>query len=129
MQSRAIAVFLLALALAACASPAILGRSAGSVSGHVMVRTCGGANRESQTGCPIQPLAGVTLSFQEKNASSADTATTDSRGEYRIDLPPGTYMVSLSNVAVHSSASGPPSVSVTAGKTVTADFTYTIQLL
>ena len=129
MHSRAIAVCLLALALAACAGPAILGRSVGSVSGHVMVRACGGANREDQTGCPIQPLSGVTLSFKETNASSTATATIDSGGAYRIDLPPGTYMVSLSNAAVHSPASGPHKVSVTAGKTATADFTYTIQLL
>jgi len=78
-------------------------------------------------------MAGTTVTFQLIDTSSTSTITTDSAGAYRIDLKPGTYSV---QVAEDGSArrgfagfTGPRTVTVVAGKTVTADFTYTIQLM
>jgi hypothetical protein len=54
-------------------------------------------------------------------------------GAYRIDLKPGSYRVHATEEGStrqgFAGFSGPTTVTVVAGKTVTADFTYTIQLL
>src|SRR3989442_3469620 len=131
MLSRTLIACLLAATLCGCgagASPAT-----GTVTGHVQTRACGGAYRPEQTGCPARPMVGATLTFQMTGTASASTITTDSSGDYRIDLKPGTYSV---QVTEQGSAKrgfagfvGPRTVTVVAGKTVTADFTYTIQLL
>ena len=56
--------------------------------------------------------------------------TTDSSGSYRIDLKPGTYTVRASGPGDQTGdLGGGRQVVITAGKTVTADFVYTIQLL
>jgi hypothetical protein len=70
----------------------------------------------------------VTLTFTK--AGSDQAVTTDSSGSYRIDLKPGTYMVQASGPRKPAGGlASPRQVVVTAGKTVTADFVYTIQLL
>jgi len=49
---------------------------------------------------------------------------------YRIELKPGTYCVQMTEKGqANRGFAGPTSVTVVAGKTVMADFTYTIQLL
>ena len=126
MLSRALVACLLAVSLCGCgaaASPAT-----GTVTGHVQIRACGGAYRPEQTGCPARPMTGAALTFQ-LIGSSASTTTTDSSGVYRIDLKPGTYMVQLMEGSAKRDLAGPRTVTVVAGKTVTADFIYTIQLL
>jgi hypothetical protein len=59
-------------------------------------------------------------------------ATTDAGGAYSITLPPGDYLVSPKDASSLGPArrwAGPNVVTVGAGKTITADFGYTIQLL
>jgi Carboxypeptidase regulatory-like domain len=129
MRSRGVAACLFGLVLAGCGGPAIFVPASGTLTGHVTLRACGGANREYQTGCPVQPLSGVKLSFQARSGSTAATATTDSTGGYRVRLAPGTYAVTLETAAKYSTLSGPHQVSVVAGQPQTADFTYTIQLM
>jgi hypothetical protein len=129
MFARALLACLLVALLAGCGSgPSLFGPSAGTVTGHVQLRACGGAYRPGQTGCPTQPYADVTLTFT--GIGSDHAVTTDSSGSYRIDLKPGTYTVQASGLRKPAGGlAGSRQVVVTAGKTLTADFVYTIQLL
>jgi hypothetical protein len=130
MISRALIACLLAVALSGCgAGTSPFAPATGTVSGHVQTRACGGVYRPEQTGCPARPMIGAKVTFQLIDGSSTSTATTDSSGAYRIDLKPGTYMVQASEGPAKSALAGPRTVTVVAGKTVTADFIYTIQLL
>ena len=148
MLRRTLLAALLAAFLSACsAGSALFGPSTGTVTGHAQFRACGGANRPEQTGCPSRPYAGVTLTFQRTSGAAngpEKKVTTDANGAYRVDLAPGTYSVraagpftsaTLPNAQSFADAQGaggfggPRQVVVTAGKTVTADFVYTIQLL
>lgn len=151
MLARIFAGGLVAVALSGCAGGAFLGApSTGTVIGHVEVRVCGGAYSIDQPPCQVRPDPGVVLTFALTSKSNGNTGslphtTTDANGAYRISLPPGTYTVSaaspqasstkslpqpIANNAVAPRAfSGPQHVDVVAGKTVTADFTYVIQLL
>jgi hypothetical protein len=141
MLKRTLLASLLAIILSACAAgPAIFGTSTGTVNGHVMLRACGGANLEGRSGCPTRPMAGATVSFRltaTSGAPQALTAVTDATGAYSVKLAPGTYTMTLTATgdgvlgSSHSSAVKTASrqVTVTAGKTVTADLTYIIQLL
>ena len=134
MFSRALIACLVVTVLAGCgAGPSLFGPSTGSVTGHVQLRTCGGAYRAGETSCPTHPYAGVTLTFSLTSATdtaSGRAVTTDSSGSYRIDLKPGTYTVRATGPGDQAGGlAGAREVIVTAGKTVTADFIYTIQLL
>jgi hypothetical protein len=133
MFARALVACLLAAVLAGCgAGPSLFGPSTGTVTGHVQLRACGGAYRQGQTSCPTHPYSGVTLRFTLASAAataSDQAITTDSSGSYRIDLKPGTYSVRASGPGDQAGSIGPRELVVTAGKTVTADFVYTIQLL
>jgi hypothetical protein len=131
MLKRALFGCLLAVVLSACAGgPAIFGPSTGTVSGHVSVRACGGAYRLDQPGCPTQPVAGARLSFRlaSPNGTHSDrTATTDAAGAYTIALPPSNYTVTVTTTSNVSPK--PRQVTVLAGKSVTVDFVYSIELL
>jgi Carboxypeptidase regulatory-like domain len=141
MLKRTLLASLLAIVLSACAAgPAIFGTSTGTVNGHVMLRACGGANLEGQSSCPTRPMARATVSFRLTATSGtpqALTAVTDATGAYSVKLAPGTYTMTLTATgdgvlgSSHPSAAKTASrqVTVTAGKTVTADLTYIIQLL
>jgi len=138
MFRRTLFAALLAAILSGCsAGTVVFGPSTGTVTGHVQIRACGGAYRPEQSGCPARPDAGVTLTFllnPTAGKGSEKTATTDANGSYRIVLAPGTYTVrAAGRVATVQAASGgfvgPRQVVVTAGKTVTADFAYVIELL
>ena len=143
MVKRALFGCLVAIVLAACAGgPPIVGPSTGTVSGHVTVRTCGGAYRPDETGCPMRPVADAIVGFRLLSANGAapeQTAVTDGSGAYMIKLAPGTYTVTLTAVRIAVEGSpqpsavpaqtGPRQVTVAAGKTVTADLTLIIQLL
>ncbi|HSP10372.1 MAG TPA: hypothetical protein VLU92_12345 [Candidatus Dormibacteraeota bacterium] len=76
---------------------------------------------------PVQPagdpcarrfVAGVEVNFSDGRTSTA--AVTDSRGAYSIDLPPGTWRVTLKTYM--RIISGPTSLTVAAGSHVVADF-------
>ena len=131
MFTRALIVGLVVAVLAGCGGgPSSPGASTGTVTGHVQLRACGGAYRAGETSCTPQPYAEVTLTFSlspPAGKGSTRSVTTDASGFYRIELPPGTYTVQPSGPGKF--ATGPQQVVVTAGKTVTADFVYTIQLL
>jgi len=134
MVARALIAWLLVAVLAGCgAAPSLGGPTTGAVTGHVQLRACGGAYRAEETSCPIHPYAGVTLTFSLTSATATVTGhavTTDSSGSYRIDLEPGTYTVRASRQGDQTGGlAGPREVVVAIGRTVTADFVYTIQLL
>lgn len=134
MLSRGLIACLLAATLSGCAGGAsFFAPATGTVTGHVQIRACGGAYRPEQSGCPVQPMAGVRLTFRSTNDSKPSTVTTDSSGAYRIDLKPGRYTVQVAEEGAarrgFAAFAGPTTVTVTAGETVTADFVYTIQLL
>jgi hypothetical protein len=134
MFARALIACLLTMVLTGCgAGPSLFGASTGTVTGHVQIRACGGAYRLEQTTCPMHPYAGVRLTFTvtaPTGTGSEQAATTDPSGSYHIDLKPATYAVRASGSGNKAGGlGGPHQVVVTAGKTVTADFVYTIQLL
>jgi hypothetical protein len=134
MFARALIACLVVAVLAGCGGgPSLFGPSMGTVTGHVQIRACGGAFRPGQTTCPTHAYTGVTLTFTPTpptGAGSEKTVTTDSNGSYRIDLLSGTYAVRASGPGDQAGGlGGPRQVVATAGKTVTADFVYTIQLL
>jgi Carboxypeptidase regulatory-like domain len=134
MFARALIACLLTTVLAGCgAGPSLFGSSTGTVTGHVQIRACGGAYRLGQDTCPTHPYAGVRLTFTvtpPTGTGSEEAATTDSNGAYHVDLKPATYTVRASGSGDQAGRlAGPGQVVVAAGKTVTADFVYTIQLL
>jgi len=134
MFSRALIACLLAAILAGCGGVASLFAPAtGTVTGHVQIRACGGAYRPEQSGCPTHAMAGARLTFQLNNTSNVSRVTTDSSGAYRLDLKPGTYSVQVMQEGAagrgFAGFAGPRTFTIVAGKTVTADFIYTIQLL
>jgi hypothetical protein len=127
----------LSVVLSACsAGPALFGPQTGTVTGHVTSRACGGAYRLDQNPCQVSPRSGVQLRFAAKGSSLKVTGV-DNNGSYRIDLAPGSYAVTLETFGSSLSNgtdrrprfAGPSQITVSAGKTVTADFTETIQLL
>ena len=134
MLSRGLIACLLAATLSGCAGGAsFFAPATGTVTGHVQIRACGGAYRPEQSGCPARPMAGARLTFLLIGTTATSRITTDSSGAYRIDLKPGTYSVQVIQDAVaergFAGFAGPRAVTVVAGKSVTADFTYTVQLL
>ena len=131
MRPGTLCALAFALLLTGCGGPGVLTpRPAGTVTGHVTVRACGGAYRSDDVSpCPARPVAGATLTFQSNGTSTPVTVTTDSEGAYHIDLPAGSYAVSLNGAGKSSHLAGPRQVTVTAGKTVIADYSYVVQLL
>jgi hypothetical protein len=132
MLKRALLGCLLVIVLSGCGAwPAIFGPSTGTVRGHVTVRACGGAYRPGQSGCTARPLAHavVTVRLTSGTGMPSEAATaTDATGNYIITrLPPGTYTVTLT--AATPVVAAPRKVTVAAGKTVTVDFTWVVELL
>ncbi|GAC1478420.1 MAG: hypothetical protein PVSMB9_00870 [Candidatus Dormibacteria bacterium] len=119
----------IAVTLAGCAGSPLVAAKTGTVSGHVSTRACGGANRETVGFCQFQPAAGMTLSFRGVTDGKVRMASADARGFYTISLPAGTYQVGPRDPIPAVSRAGPRLLTVMAGQSVTADFSYTIQLL
>jgi uncharacterized protein YceK len=132
-MKRALAAIAAGLVLSGCgALTHTAAPTSGRVAGHVTVRVCGGANTENQTGCQAHPSPGVTLAFKEAASGRLSHATTDATGGYAITLSPGSYEVTIQpgdSVGTMRRSGPPGQVTVVAGKTVAADFGYTIQLL
>jgi len=117
--------------LSSCAAGAGLFPAAtGTLAGHVIARACGGAYQQDQTACRSTPLAGARLTFANPGRSSSVTVQTDARGGYSVALPPGPYDVTVTAPALAGRRlTGPARVTVTAGKTTTADYALTMLLL
>ena len=130
---RSLATLALGSLLAACG--AVSGTAlpaSGRVAGHVTVRVCGGANRETQAGCQTYPSPGVELAFTDAHRAYTSRATADLNGAYGISLAAGRYEVTIEpgdSAGPRLDHAPPRFVTVAAGKTLTADFAYTVQLL
>jgi hypothetical protein len=130
MVKRAVLSLLIVAALAACAGSPLAAPQPGTISGHVSTRTCGGAARETSTPCQFHPASGMTMAFRPVGgAGQVAFATTDAQGFYSIRLAAGEYQVDPKNPIPSTTRGGPRLVKVTAGHTVTADLSYTLQLL
>jgi hypothetical protein len=142
MFRKALLPLVIGMLLAGCgANPGASTPVTGRVTGHVMLRACGGANRAGQTSCPLTAVSGALVSFQA-TGGTPQTASTDSGGAFRIELSPASYAIKVTltrssaplpaafaDAMPQPAVAGPTSITVVAGKSVAADFTYTIQLL
>jgi hypothetical protein len=108
---------LLLLLLLAAACGAISPPSQGTVTGTVVVSPCRPVERAGDPPCPPQP--GIAVHFQPTGGGSALSATTDSTGTYRVQLPAGDYQASAGGGIVPAQ---PKAVTVVAGGTVTLNF-------
>jgi hypothetical protein len=118
---RGLILALAALALAACGAysfPAGATPQTGTVSGRVVAIPCAPVEQPQQP-CGGRPAANLELTFT--NAGGASVAsTTDSNGNYSVQLDPGTWKVATKGYM--RLLSGPPSVTVKAGETVVANY-------
>jgi hypothetical protein len=116
-MKRALIVVILA-ATAACGSYHLPGTTGGTgtVSGSVTVVPCG----------PVQPadkacagrFAGLELDFS--SGGTTVSTTTDSNGNYTVNLAAGTWNVSV--VKLTRIVSGPRSITVHAGDSIVANY-------
>ena len=94
----------------------------GTVTGQVTVIPCGPvepAPHQDFAPCKMRPAAGLQVDFTSERGTVTSTKTgSDSR--YTIELPAGTYKVSVQNYM--RVISGPPTVTVKAGATAVADY-------
>jgi hypothetical protein len=66
----------------------------------------------------MMPAARIEMDFT--SGGQVTSTLTDATGRYRVELPEGTYRVSAKGYV--RIVSGPPTVTVKAGGTVTADY-------
>ena len=105
---------------AACGGYRFPGGSAapdGTVSGTVLVVPCAPVE---QAGQPCKGRLGTGLEIDFTNGSETRSATVDSNGRYTAQLAAGTWKVSFKGIA--RIISGPATVDVPAGGSVTADY-------
>jgi hypothetical protein len=69
--------------------------------------------------CGTAPVPGLELDFT--NGSTTEITTTDSSGNYSIELPVGSWNVSTKNYM--QIVSGPTTVTITAGANIVANYT------
>jgi hypothetical protein len=101
---------------AACVPDNSTGNSCGTIPAPgVMCPAPGPANYP----CGIGPVPGLELDFSSGNATLS--TTTDSSGNYTIDLPAGSWNVSTKNYM--QIVSGPTTLVLTAGSTIVANYT------
>ena len=119
-------VYLAALVLAAvaCGSYQFPGGSAdnGIVTGQVTVVPCGPVEQPAQPDfapCKMRPAAGLEVEFTS-DRGTVYNAKTGADSRYTIELPTGSYKVSVKNYM--RVISGPPTVTVKARATVVADY-------
>jgi len=110
------------------------GSETGNVHGQVFANSCGGPVQQSDQPCPatssscppqpvaqgcgVWPVPGLELVFT--NGSNRLVTKTDTAGSFSIDLPVGTWSVSTASFA--RIVSGPQTVVVNAGTSITADY-------
>ena len=129
--------------------------SMGGVSGRVTLIACPGP--VGADACPARPAPSVVITFKSLTTEHVETAKTDSTGAYSAMLRAGTYSVVVlgrtPGADLGSPAQplcppgivanpvgcgpskflrpveGPPQITVVAGRTTTADFTFTIPMV
>ena len=121
-------IVLLLLATAACGAYRLPGGppGTGTVTGQVTVIPCGPVEpgqpvqpaQPAFAPCKMKPAAGLEIVFTS-NGTSVSTET-KADGRYTIQLPAGTYKVSVKNYM--RIISGPPNLTVKADATVVADY-------
>lgn len=92
----------------------------GTVTGHVRAYPCAPVERAGASPCTGRPAAHVEVDFRLGSGAPVRGITNDA-GAYAVQLAPGTYAVSISALRT---LSGPKTVTVTAGNTVTADYVF-----
>jgi hypothetical protein len=107
-------------ATAACGAytfPSGTTAATGNVHGTVRVYPCAPVEQQGQT-CNGLVGNGVAIIFT--NGSQTNIATVGSTSQYSIDLPAGTWKVSMKGIA--RIINGPNPVTVSAGTSVEADY-------
>jgi hypothetical protein len=89
----------------------------GNVHGTVRVFPCAPVEQQGEV---CNGLIGTGLVINFTNGSQTHGATVDSNGNYSIDLPAGTWKVSIKGIA--RIINGPNPVTVAAGASVEADY-------
>ena len=109
------------LLLAACGSQGPAGGppSFGTVTGHVRSYPCAPVELGGSP-CSGRPAAHVEIDFS-LGSKPPVRGITDAEGNSAVQLAPGAYQVSIGVLRL---LSGPHTVYVDAGKTVTADFVF-----
>jgi hypothetical protein len=100
-------------------SPSPTPSATGTVSGRVIVVPCAPVQPAGDSGCAQKPLQGLEIDYAGEPKSVFRTVT-DSRGSYRIELPPGNYLVKLNTYM--RVIKGPLKLTIAAGSTTTADY-------
>jgi hypothetical protein len=118
-MTRVVLVAGLLLLTAACGAYSFPGSTpqTGNVHGKVRVYPCAPVEQQGQV-CNGLIGTGIVLMFT--NGSQTSSATVDTDGNYSIDLPAGTWKVTLKGIA--RVISGPNPVTVPAGGSVEADY-------
>ncbi len=117
---RAIVIVALLVATAACGAysfPTGTTAQTGNVHGTVRVYPCAPVEQQGQV---CNGLVGSGLAIIFTKDSQTSSTTVDSSGHYSIDLPAGTWKVSVKGIA--RIISGPNPVTVPAGGSVQADY-------
>jgi len=72
------------------------------------------------------PLPGVVIVARHMNGSEVERQTTDSQGNFKIGLAPGTYQVEglAPNASIPPYSQGPQTVTVTANQYLTVNVSY-----
>ena len=98
MVSRCIATVLLALALGSSGNCSD-GKSSGETSGLkgtvVLAGNCPGPQRMGES-CPPRPYEGKLAIRNESDQQVVTTTKTDSKGEFKVAVPPGKYVITQS---------------------------------
>jgi hypothetical protein len=119
---RVVLVALLVLATAACGGYRFPGGAAGgsgTVSGQVTtLARCGPVQPADKQQCSGRPVGGFEMDFSGDDRTVA--TSTDSNGFYSVELPSGTWKVSVKGYL--RIISGPPAVTVSPGAHVVANY-------
>lgn len=126
---RRLATVASVLLLAACgaAAPSSSGPQAGTITGVVEFRACGGAPPvESPAPCVFRPMAGARIDF-ELPAQTVVSAKTDATGRYSVSVAPGTYTAHVVIAQSGATVEDSRTVTVEPGQRVVADFQLTFR--
>ena len=118
--SRTAVLLALTATVAGCGAYHLPGSSqsvTGAVSGQVIAVPCAPVENQENP-CNGHPVPGLLIEFRS-GAGAVQSTKTDSGGSYTVQLDPGTWTVSIKGMRV---LNGPPSVTVTAGARVLANY-------